>query len=75
MSVRPGTWAIVPPRRHSRQAVTDLALMPAAYTDARARIRQQCASDDFEIDRVTVERVAGVPKLRIRFRPTPETTR
>jgi hypothetical protein len=49
--------------------------VPAAYTDARARIRQQCGSDDFEIDGVTVVRVAGVPKLRIRFRPTPETTR
>jgi hypothetical protein len=44
--------------------------VPSTYVDASARIRQQCGSDDFEIDSVTVVRVAGEPKLRFGFRST-----
>jgi hypothetical protein len=45
--------------------------VPSTYVDASARIRQQCGSDDFEIDGVMVVRIAGEPKLRIGFRPAP----
>jgi len=43
--------------------------VPSTYADAGARIRQQCGSDDFEIDRVSAVSIAGSPKLRIVFRP------
>jgi hypothetical protein len=43
--------------------------VPSTYVDASARIRQQCGSDDFEIDGVAVVQLAQEPKIRIRFRP------
>jgi hypothetical protein len=43
--------------------------VPSTYVDASARIRQHCASDDFEIEGVSAVRIAGAPKLRIVFRP------
>jgi hypothetical protein len=45
--------------------------VPSTYVDASARIRQQCGSDDYAIDRVTAVRVAGAPKLRFEFRQEP----
>jgi len=45
--------------------------VPSTYVDASARIRQQCGSNDFAIDSITVVRSAGEPKLRFGFRPTP----
>jgi len=59
MSVRPGTWAIVaasPPQPASRYGFGPDARGVHGRESAHP---QQCASDDFEIDRVTVERVAG----------------
>jgi hypothetical protein len=45
--------------------------VPSTYVDASARIHQQCGSDDFAIDSITVVRIAGEPKLRFGFRSTP----
>ncbi len=42
----------------------------STYVDASARVRQQCGSDDFAIDSITVVRIAGEPKLRFGFRST-----
>jgi len=45
--------------------------VPSRYVDASARIRRHCDSGEFDIDGVGPVTIAGVPKLRIGFRPTP----